>query len=276
MENKISGIYCIEDTRNYKKYIGQSKDINTRFGGHKSKLKRNCHENQHLQNIYNKYGMDVFNFYVIKECPIDCLDEQETYYIDFYKTINPEFGYNIEKGGNKPPSQLGVKQTEETKTKRAEKLKGRKKTDEEKKKISESKKGKPNNRKGATQTEESKKKMSDSKKGKKMSDEARKNMSIAQKGKVISEETKKKMSEAQLGEKHHMYGKKASEETRKKQSESRKGKNRGNCSIINEDIAREIKKLLAEGLRVCDIARIMNVARHMVTNIKRGQCWGYV
>lgn len=54
MRNKICGIYCIENILNDRKYIGQSVDIQMRFYGHKSKLNRNIHDNQHLQFAWNK------------------------------------------------------------------------------------------------------------------------------------------------------------------------------------------------------------------------------
>lgn len=50
MDEKICGIYCIENLVNNKKYIGQSVDIINRKQNHFSKLKNKHHENQYLQN----------------------------------------------------------------------------------------------------------------------------------------------------------------------------------------------------------------------------------
>lgn len=44
------GIYCIENTKNGKKYIGQSSKIEQRWSDHRTLLKYNSHYNIHLQN----------------------------------------------------------------------------------------------------------------------------------------------------------------------------------------------------------------------------------
>ena len=54
--NIISGIYCIENGINHKKYIGQSKNILYRWKKHISALNSNTHDNSYLQSSWNKYG----------------------------------------------------------------------------------------------------------------------------------------------------------------------------------------------------------------------------
>ena len=98
-ENTICGIYCIENLINNKKYIGQSVNIYSRWSSHKGELNRNCHHNGHLQNSWNKYGEDNFKFYIIEKCSKEKLDEREIYYIDTFKTLDDEFGYNDKNGG---------------------------------------------------------------------------------------------------------------------------------------------------------------------------------
>lgn len=107
----ISGIYCIENLRNHKKYVGQAINVNNRIMRHKSLL-RNNHENSVvLQRAWNKYGEINFIFYIIEECPIEKLNEKEEYYIKILCSHISEWGYNISMGGNS--SMRGRKHTVE-------------------------------------------------------------------------------------------------------------------------------------------------------------------
>ena len=95
----ISGIYCIENKINHKKYIGQSVNIYQRRNQHKNELLRNCHDNDYLQKSFNKYGLDNFEFYILEECTPENLDKREIYYINHYHTLDDNYGYNLKAGG---------------------------------------------------------------------------------------------------------------------------------------------------------------------------------
>lgn len=78
MENQVCGIYCLHSKSNGKRYIGSSKDIVFRFRAHISKLKNGKHVNQHLQNAFNKYGLEDFNFCILEEClPSELLHKEQ-------------------------------------------------------------------------------------------------------------------------------------------------------------------------------------------------------
>jgi group I intron endonuclease len=63
---KNCGIYIIQNLVNGKVYIGSSSNIRRRFSQHKSTLRHNTHKNRHLQNAWNKYGEENFEFIVIE------------------------------------------------------------------------------------------------------------------------------------------------------------------------------------------------------------------
>lgn len=87
-----SGIYCIVNVKNQKRYIGSTTNLYIRLHQHKSYLLRNCHQNKRLQNSWNRYGKECFNYYILEFCDVDKLTEREQFYID---TLHPEFNFTI-------------------------------------------------------------------------------------------------------------------------------------------------------------------------------------
>lgn len=98
----MRGIYKITSKINEKVYIGESLDILKRWDEHIKELKNNEHHSYKLQNDWNKYGEDNFEFNIISVLDnsikgfIDkyiCLI-YESKYIEKYNSIDE--GYNIE------------------------------------------------------------------------------------------------------------------------------------------------------------------------------------
>ena len=58
----------------------------------------------------------------------------------------------------------------------------------------------------------------------------------------------------------------------KKRAVILRGEKHGNSKITNND-ARQIKKMLAEGMRGTDIAKKLGISKHIVSNIKYGKTW---
>lgn len=66
MNSKASGIYSITSKINGKRYIGSANRICDRWRGHMFGLRNGKHENNHLQNHYNKYGENDLLFAVVE------------------------------------------------------------------------------------------------------------------------------------------------------------------------------------------------------------------
>lgn len=94
------GIYKIENKVNGKVYIGQSINIEERWRTHRNMLRRDDHYNKHFQNSWNKYGEENFDFSVIENVSdIKQLSPREIYWIDYFKSFDKSFGYNMTVGG---------------------------------------------------------------------------------------------------------------------------------------------------------------------------------
>ena len=90
LKNK-SGIYIITNIINGNRYIGSSNDLYERLYNHLRDLKNNNHHNTFLQNSWNKYGDENFEYGILEYCEEDKRLESEKFYVDI---INPEFNLN--------------------------------------------------------------------------------------------------------------------------------------------------------------------------------------
>lgn len=86
----LSGIYCIENIKNNKKYVGSSKNCYQRLHCHRCYLNNKTHDNIKLQNSWNKHGEDNFICYLLESVEVSNLTHKEQYYIDLLKPF-----YNI-------------------------------------------------------------------------------------------------------------------------------------------------------------------------------------
>lgn len=87
------GVYKILNTKNSKYYIGSTIDSFTkRLNHHYHALIRGNHKNSHLQNAWNKYGEDAFEFIIIEVCEFEQVREREQFYID---SIPEGLAYNM-------------------------------------------------------------------------------------------------------------------------------------------------------------------------------------
>ena len=69
--NMPAAIYEIKNTKNGKVYIGCSTIYPQRWYHHKLRLRKGTHVNKHLQEDYNTFGLEAFEFSVVEEFPSD-------------------------------------------------------------------------------------------------------------------------------------------------------------------------------------------------------------
>lgn len=189
-----------------------------RKSSHLSDLRRNIHINSHLQNAFNKYYEKSFEFEILEVIEDkSTLTKREDYWVYFYKSNDPEFGYNIRKFAE---NNFGFHHSKETIQKI---IKNRR---------SFAKEENPNY------------------------------------GKKASEETKKRSSESHLGNRQ-------SEETKRKISENHpdiSGEKHPSAKLTNNQVI-EIIKMLKEGMRGMDIAKIFGICQSTISLIKHGKAW---
>ena len=172
--DKISGVYEIKNIVNNHRYIGSTVNIFKRWHNHKRALRHNKHHSAYLQNAWDKYGEDNFEFNVLLICDKEnnILYEQKC-----MEKMNPEYNISLTAG-----SSLGVKRTEETK-----------------RKMSLAQSGENHHMFGKHLSEETKRRMSIAQTGKSLSEEHIINLSGKNNhnyGKHLSKETRAKISVA--------------------------------------------------------------------------------
>lgn len=89
------GIYRIVNKIDNKVYIGSSLSISKRKYKHFWLLRNDKHDNNHLQNSFNKFGESNFIFEILEFCPTTDLIERENHHIKSFKSNSQEFGYNL-------------------------------------------------------------------------------------------------------------------------------------------------------------------------------------
>lgn len=126
------GIYKITNPKN-KIYIGQSINIEKRFGNYKN---LRCEKQRKLHSSLKKYGVENHKFEVIHECSENELNDIERYYQELYNVIVN--GLNIQLVKSSDNNGLASNETKEI----LRKINlGKKHSDETKKKMSESQSG---------------------------------------------------------------------------------------------------------------------------------------
>lgn len=176
---KCNGIYMIKQKSTGRIYIGQTgNSFIKRFWNHNWKLEHNIHDNKFLQNCWNKYGSEDFEFSVVEVIQDkSLLDYYEKYYILKFDTLNN--GFNLTSGGegkNNCPMSENAKKIVGTKNRI--------------------------NNTGKKASQETREKMRKSSRHLKMTEKHKSKLKAIHTGFKYNEESKNKMSKSHLGSKN--------------------------------------------------------------------------
>ena len=86
-------VYAIQHNVTKRIYIGSTDRGAWRIHDHIMQLRRGKHKNDLMQRDYNEYG-ESYSFYQLDIIPFHFEKYKEYYWMNFFNTYNPEFGYN--------------------------------------------------------------------------------------------------------------------------------------------------------------------------------------
>lgn len=258
------GVYKIENKITGKCYIGSSVNIEKRWKTHLFCLNGDRHQNQKLQNSWNKHGKDQFLFIIIEVVEdVSILLQREQRWIDLLNCV--ENGYNLAIVAGSP---LGMKRSQEVREKLSLAKLGKKNSKEHCRNISLSKMGNIYAA-GRVMSEKHKAKLSQLMQGNQRG-----------KGVVFTQERRQKMALAKTGNTHaqgntNMLGKTHSQEARNKMSASQDAR-RLRESKLSEDQALLILKYPKKHGYVAELVRMLGVSRDIVQCVLDGKTFKYL
>ncbi len=91
------GVYEIKCTKNDKRYVGVSKDIQRRWREHRSMLYKGEHHSCDMQHDYNEYGENCFEFNILKTCDYP---EAKAFEEKIIQSTQPEYNSYTNNKGN--------------------------------------------------------------------------------------------------------------------------------------------------------------------------------
>lgn len=106
-ENIMHYIYVIQNRKDLKIYIGQTKYPQRRWRQHRNSAKR-CKRGIIgsstilISRAMAKHDVDNFEFQIIEECSVDEINDAERFWISFFGTQHRRKGYNLSPGGDSP------------------------------------------------------------------------------------------------------------------------------------------------------------------------------
>lgn len=184
-----SGVYEIRNQINGKRYIGSSANLKKRWQSHLSGLCRGCHENQHLQRAFDKYGEAAFVFSILEKVEPEMLIGREQHYLNMLgaeyniaRIAGSCLGYRHTKEARRKIGRPNSKHSPETREKMRASW-----TPERRQALSKAGKGRPH-------SAEHRRKIGNANRN--PSAETRRKIGAAHKGKHVSKQTRLKLSVA--------------------------------------------------------------------------------
>lgn len=93
--NKTCGVYLIRCLINGKVYVGESIYIERRWSVHKHHLNFSTHKRKALQDDWNTFGANSFEFIILEKTELSNLIERGQWYMDYFQCTKPDKGYNF-------------------------------------------------------------------------------------------------------------------------------------------------------------------------------------
>lgn len=240
MNQKIMRIIYIYHNRvNNKIYVGQTFDLNKRINGHKSETFSRL-RNHPFYNAIRKYNLNNFDIVELENIEDNCADDREAFYIQYFKSYDRNYGYNIELGG----------------------CKNKIISEETKKKISDANVGKCYNT--LEHMEKLHKMTGDRLRGTHLSQKIKKKISESRMGFKHTEKTKQKMSETRVkggtfaGNKNPNFGKTG---------------NLNPATKLNWEIINNIRLDYSLGLKGKKLMKKYNISETNMYRILKNEIW---
>lgn len=104
---KLHVVYAHINKINNKVYVGQtSLKPETRWGNNGS----NYNKQTIFSHAIEKYGWDNFEHIILeRNIPTDKIVDRENYWINYYHSLDPKYGYNMVEAGYKPKKSINYK-----------------------------------------------------------------------------------------------------------------------------------------------------------------------
>lgn len=260
----MRGIYAIWHRASSKAYVGSSISIKQRWADHRKALRARAHHSPKLQNAWNKYGPEAFEFVVLESVLLlEDLVPREQHWMDRLNAHGA--GYNIRPNA---ANMLGFRHSQSTKEKcRAANL-GRPMPDHVKETLRKANTGR-------TLSDEHVAKIAAGSR-RKHSPESVAKVVAAHLGAKRSDEARQRMSDAMKG-KRNWLGRKHSDATKQRISEAKSGKSpRPAHTKLTDQNVLTMRRLYVEGVTFKELGHRFGVAKPVALRAVRGVTFAQV